>query len=250
VHIIRASGKLDLTPKSGQAKRMNETLWILFALVDLCMVLFVYRFFGKVGLFGLMVFNLLLCNIQVLKTVELFGLTTTLGNVLYASVFLATDLLSEFHGKKEAQKGVLLGFVALVMMVGYMQFALYFQPAAEDFAQPHLQALFGFMPRIALASMIAYLISQLHDVWAFHAIKNRTGDKLLWLRNNASTMVSQFLDSAIFCTIAFYGMFPMNVFWEILLSTYIIKVVVAALDTPFIYLARHLFRKQDTAITT
>ncbi len=81
---------------------MNETLWILFALADLCMVLVVYRLFGRVGLFGLMVFNLLLCNIQVLKTVELFGLTTTLGNVLYASVFLSTDLLSEFYGKKRS----------------------------------------------------------------------------------------------------------------------------------------------------
>ena len=224
---------------------MNETLWILFALVDLCMVLAVYRFFGRVGLFGLMVFNLLICNIQVLKTVELFGLTTTLGNVLYASVFLATDLLSEFYGKKEARKGVLLGFVTLVMMVAYMQIALYFQPAADDFAQPHLSALFGFMPRIALASMVAYLVSQMHDVWAFHAIKERTGGKMLWLRNNASTMISQLLDSAIFCTIAFWGMFPMNVFMEILLSTYIIKVAVAVLDTPFIYIAKRFFRKGE-----
>lgn len=224
---------------------MNETLWIIFALVDLCMVLVVYRMFGRVGLFGLMVFNLLLCNIQVLKTVELFGLTTTLGNVLYASVFLATDLLSEFYGKKEARKGVLLGFVALVMMVAYMQIALYFKPAPDDFAQPHLAALFGFLPRIALASMVAYLISQMHDVWAFHAIKERTGSKLLWLRNNASTMVSQLLDSVIFCIIAFWGMFPIEVFWEIMLSTYIIKVAVAALDTPFIYLAKRIFPKDD-----
>ncbi|MDD3311032.1 queuosine precursor transporter [Pseudodesulfovibrio sp.] len=220
---------------------MNELLWILFALADLCMVLVIYRLFGKVGLFGLMVFNLLLCNIQVLKTVELFGLTTTLGNVLYASVFLATDLLSEFYGKREARKGVLLGFVALLMMVAYMQIALLFKPAADDFAQPHLQALFGFMPRIALASMAAYLVSQMHDVWAFHAIRERTGARMLWLRNNASTMVSQFLDSAIFCVIAFWGVFPINVFWEILASTYLIKFVVAALDTPFIYLAKRLF---------
>ncbi|WP_419785769.1 queuosine precursor transporter [Pseudodesulfovibrio sp.] len=220
---------------------MNELLWILFALGDLCVVLVIYRLFGKVGLFGLMVFNLMLCNIQVLKTVELFGLTTTLGNVLYASVFLATDLLSEFYGKREARKGVLLGFVALLMMVAYMQIALLFKPSADDFAQPHLQALFGFMPRVALASMAAYLVSQLHDVWAFHAIKARTGAGKLWLRNNASTMVSQFLDSAIFCFIAFWGLFPINVFWEILASTYLIKFVVAALDTPFIYLAKRIF---------
>ncbi|WP_316898660.1 queuosine precursor transporter [Pseudodesulfovibrio indicus] len=226
---------------------MNETLWIVFALVDLSMVLVVYRLFGRVGLFGLMVFNLLLCNVQVLKTVELFGLTTTLGNILYASVFLATDLLSEFYGKKEARKGVLLGFVTLLMMVGYMQIALYFQPAESDFAQPHLQALFGFLPRVAFASMAAYLVSQLHDVWAFHAIRARTGERLLWLRNNASTIISQLLDSVIFCVIAFWGVFPMEVFLEILLSTYLIKVVVAALDTPFIYLAKRLFNRDEAA---
>jgi len=225
---------------------MNEILWISFALMDLCMVLVVYRFFGRIGLFGLMVFNLLLCNIQVLKTVELFGLTTTLGNILYASVFLATDLLSEFHGKQEARKGVLLGFVTLLMMVGYMQLALYFQPAADDFAQPHLQALFGFMPRIALASMAAYLVSQTHDVWAYHFIRSRTGEKMLWLRNNASTLVSQFLDSSIFCVIAFWGVFPMEVFTEILISTYVIKVAVAVLDTPFIYLAKRIFQKNPS----
>ncbi|MBG0791201.1 MAG: queuosine precursor transporter [Desulfovibrionaceae bacterium] len=228
---------------------MNELLWIAFAFADLCMVLLVFRLFGRVGLFGLLVFNLLLCNIQVLKTVELFGLTTTLGNVLYASVFLATDLLSEFYGKQEAKKGVLLGFVALVMMVGYMQIALFFQPAADDIAQPHLAALFGFLPRVALASMAAYLISQLHDVWAFHAIRERTGGKWLWLRNNASTMVSQLLDSAIFCAIAFWGLFPVNVFWEILLSTYVIKVAVACMDTPFIYVAKRIFGQRHAELT-
>ncbi|WP_026167555.1 queuosine precursor transporter [Desulfovibrio oxyclinae] len=222
---------------------MNELLWIGFALLDLTMVLVVYRFFGRTGLFGLVVFNLLLCNLQVLKTVEMFGLTTTLGNILYASVFLSTDMLGELHGKEDAKKAVLLGFVTLLLMTGYMQLALQFVPGAEDFAHPHLSALFGFMPRIALASLAAYLISQMHDVWAFHRIKASTGGKHLWLRNNASTLVSQLLDSAIFCTIAFYGLFPANVFMEIMVSTYVIKVAVAVLDTPFIYLAKKLFPK-------
>lgn len=220
---------------------MNELLWIGFALLDLTMVLIVYRLFGRVGLFGIVVFNLLLCNLQVLKTVEMFGLTTTLGNILYASVFLATDMLSELHGKAEAKKAVLMGFVSLLMMTAYMQLALLFVPGAEDFAHPHLEALFGFMPRIALASLAAYLVSQMHDVWAFHKLKQHTGGRHLWLRNNASTLVSQFLDSAIFCTIAFYGLFPTNVFTEILVSTYVIKLAVALLDTPFMYIAKRMF---------
>lgn len=216
---------------------MNETLWLGFALLDLTLVVFIYRFFGKAGMFALVVFNLVLCNIQVLKVIDIFGMTTTLGNVLYASVFLATDILSEHHGKEEARRAVLLGFLALLMATVYMQIALLFTPNAEDFVQPHLQAIFSFMPRVAAASMVAYLVSQLHDVWAFHKIRERTGAKHLWLRNNLSTLASQFLDSAIFTLAAFWGVFPANVVWEIFFTTFLMKAIVACLDTPFIYVA-------------
>ncbi|SIO26916.1 queuosine precursor transporter [Halodesulfovibrio marinisediminis] len=219
---------------------MNEVLWISFAITDLCIALMLYRFFGRIGLFAVIVFNLLICNLQVIKTVELFGLTTTLGNILYAGVFLATDMLSEFYGKREAQKGVLLGFITLVLMTAYMQVALHFSPAADDFAQPHLEAIFGFLPRIAVASMLAYITSQMHDVWAFHFWKEKTNGRMLWLRNNASTLVSQLLDSTIFCLVAFYGIFPTPVLVEILATTVIFKAIVSVMDTPFIYLARRV----------
>ncbi|GAB6059997.1 queuosine precursor transporter [Desulfonatronum parangueonense] len=223
---------------------MNEALWIGFALVDLIMVLVVFRFFGKPGLFALIVFNLILCNVQVLKTIELFGLTTTLGNILYASVFFATDLLNEHYGKEEAKKAVILGFLSLILAMAYMQIALIFIPSPTDFAQPHLEAIFGVLPRIVLASMVAYLVSQWHDIWAFQFWKNRTAGKHLWLRNNASTLVSQLLDTVIFCSIAFIGIFPMDVWIQIVVSTYVIKLLVAFLDTPFIYLAAR-FKPRD-----
>ena len=223
---------------------MNEILWIGFAIVDLTLTLAVYRLFGKTGLFGLIVFNLLLCNIQVLKTVELFGMTTTLGNILYAGVFLATDILGEFHGKKEARKGVLLGFVTLLMATLYMQVALKFIPAQDDFAQPLLEGIFGFMPRLAFASLAAYLLSQMHDVWAYHFWKRVTNGRALWLRNNASTLVSQMLDSTVFCVLAFWGEYPAEVLFEIVITTYIFKSIVALLDTPFLYLAKR-FRPEE-----
>lgn len=225
----------------------NELLWIGFALLDLTLVLVLFRLFGRVGLFGLIVFNLILCNVQVLKTVELFGLTATLGNVLYASVFLATDLLNEFYGKAEARKGVLLGFVILLMTVGYMQIALLFTPTAEDFAHPHLAAIFGVLPRVALGSVAAYLVSQLHDVWAYDFWRRRTGEGRLWLRNNLSTLASQLLDSVVFCAVAFIGVFPWPVLVEILLTTFLFKAVVALLDTPFIYVGKWLLRPKDAA---
>jgi len=218
---------------------LNELLFFSFAIFDMTMVLVLMRFFGRTGLFAVIVMSLIVCNIQVLKTVEIFGLTTTLGNILYGSVFLATDLLSEFYGKRTARQAVLLGFCTLVLATVVMQVSLIYTPAPSDFAQPHLQAIFGLLPRVALASLVAYLVSQLHDVWAFHAIRQRTGARHLWLRN-ASTIASQLLDTAIFCSIAFIGVFPWPVFWQILLTTYLMKFLVAVLDTPFMYLARYM----------
>lgn len=219
---------------------MNELIWFLFMIGDLSIALLIFRIFGKKGLLMLIAANIIICNIQVLKTVELFGITATLGNILYGSIFFATDVISELYGKKEAKRAVLIGFASLLIMTLYMQVSLLFQPAPDDFASEHLQALFGFMPRIALGSLTAYLLSQLHDVWAFEFWKQKTKGKYLWLRNNFSTLVSQMIDSVVFCVIAFLGLFPMNIWFEILITTYLFKLIVALFDTPFIYFAKKM----------
>ncbi|OQX91178.1 MAG: hypothetical protein B6D58_08755 [candidate division Zixibacteria bacterium 4484_95] len=218
----------------------NELIWLLMAIIDFVALLTVYRIFGKDGLYVAIVISIILCNIQVLKIVELFGVTATLGNILYGSIFLSTDILSEKYGKRQARKGVWFGFYALIFTTIIMQIALLFKPAVDDFISPALQQIFSFMPRVVLASITAYVISQLHDVWLFHILKNKTKGKYLWLRNNLTTMTSQLIDSVIFCFIAFWGVFPNNIFIEILLTTYFIKWCVAFLDTPFIYIARRL----------
>jgi len=126
-----------------------------------------------------------------------------------------------------------------------MQIAMMFKPAVEDFAQPLLEGIFTIFPRIVLASLIAYLISQLHDVWAFDFWKKKLKGKYLWFRNNASTWVSQLIDSVIFSFIAFWGVFSLPIFWQILLTTYIFKLIVAVIDTPFIYYAKLVFGKKE-----
>lgn len=218
----------------------NNWLWFTFIIFVLLCSIGIYKIWGKIGLYTLIVASIIICNIQVLKTIELFGLVATLGNVLYASIFFATDVLSEVYGKKEARKGVWIGFAALILMVVWMQFALRFIPHSSDFAQGSLETIFEIMPRVAAGSLVAYLLSQHHDIWAFHFWKDKTKGKYLWLRNNASTMVSQAIDSAVFCLIAFWGVFPMDVWWQILLTTYFLKWIVAAIDTPFIYWARSI----------
>lgn len=218
---------------------MNSiVLWLILMLVNFLAILLFYKLFDEIGLYSWIALSAIIANIQVIKTVELFGLVVTLGNIIYGTSFLATDILSEIYGKEKAKKGVYIGLLTLVSMTVIMQISLAFVPHESDFSQNALQTIFGIMPRIAFASFVAYFFSQLHDVWAFEYWKLKFPErKFLWLRNNLSTVVSQLIDSVIFTSIAFLGVFETRVFLEILLTTYLLKIFVAVLDTPFIYLA-------------
>ncbi|MFH1893715.1 MAG: queuosine precursor transporter [Candidatus Zixiibacteriota bacterium] len=223
----------------------NEILWILFVIFDLSVVLLAFRLWGKNGLYAMIACSGIICNIQVVITVQLFGLVATLGNIVYASIFLATDILSEHFGPRAARKGVWIGFFTLIWATVAMQFAVHFVPDESDFMLGHARELFSLMPRIVVASLVAYLISQHHDIWAFDFWKKRTAGKHLWLRNNASTLISQFMDSLVFTLIAFVGEFDTGVLIQILITTYLMKVIVAVADTPFVYLSRSFARRES-----
>ncbi len=230
----------------------NSFLWIVMLLVNFIGIMLAYRIWGKLGLFIWIPISVIVANIQVTKNISIFGLEATLGNIVYATGFLATDILSEAYGARESRKAVGIGFFALVMMTLLMQIAILFTPSASDIANESLSLIFGFMPRIALGSLVAYLCSNLHDIWAFEFWKKkRPGRRTLWIRNNLSTMVSQLIDSLIFTFIAFYGVYDMKVFWDIVITTYILKFIVAICDTPFMYIARHWMEKgviKETAV--
>ena len=223
---------------------MNEALWLAMLLVNFGMILLFFRLFGKIGLFSWIPIACIVANIQVVKLVDLFGVSATLGNIVYASSFLVTDILSEIYGKKEATRAVKTGFLSLLSMTLLMTMALRFTPAADDFAQSSLATVFSIMPRIAAASLAAYLVSMFHDVWAYEFWRKRfPQDRMMWLRNNASTMISQLMDSTVFTLLAFVGLYPSEVLWQIFWTTYLLKWVVAAADTPFLYLARRWHRQ-------
>ena len=219
----------------------NEMLGLGFAIVNMLFVLIMYKFFGRTGLFVWVGFATVLANIQVTKLIVIFGLTATLGNAIYGSIFLVTDILNEKYGKKEAKKAVWLGFISLLMMTVIMQMVLLFQPAADDFAQESLSTIFGLIPRIALGSMIAYLISQYTDVLIFSFLRKLfPSDGAFWIRNNGSTMLSQLLDTLIFTSIAFWGVYPTDVWLSVFISTYVLKFLVSILGTPFGYIAKRM----------
>lgn len=226
----------------------NELLWLAMLLANFLLIIFAYKLFGKWGLIIWIPVSVIVANIQVVQTVNLFGLAATLGNIVYATSFLVTDILSENYGKKEAKKAVWIGFFSLISMTLLMNLALSFKPLEGDqlalITHKATATIFNLMPRIAIASLTAYLLSQRHDVWAFQFWKRRFNkENQLWIRNNLSTMVSQFIDSLVFTLIAFYGVFETNVLIEIFITTYFLKWVVAVADTPFVYWGRAIFKK-------
>ncbi len=228
----------------------NEILWLIFALANFSLIALSYKLFGKTGLFAWIAMGTILANIQVTKTIDfnIFGihLVATLGNIMYGTLFLVTDSLGEKYGVKDARKAVYIGFFSLLATVIIMQFSIWFIPNIDDFANDSIVTIFSLLPRIALASLSAYIVSQLFDVYMFQKIKSKyPGDKFLWLRNNGSTLLSQLIDTTIFVPIAFIGLFEFDIVVSIFITTYFIKVIVAALDTPFIYLIKKINPLQD-----
>ena len=220
----------------------NELIFIITVLIYLGSVLGLYKLFGKNGLYAFAVFGTLLGNIAVCKNVDIFGVATTAGNVLYASTFLVTDILSEKYGRKDAAKAVAYSFSIMILWMLGTQLILWFTPNANDYINESLKTVFGLVPRITVASLMGFVCSQNIDVFLYHFIWKRTGSgkSKLWLRHNGSTLTSQLIDTVIFTFTAFWGVYPNDVFVSILLTTYLFKAAVALMDTPFMYIARRI----------
>ena len=225
----------------------NELLFIIQTIVGLLFTLIAFRM-GRHWLYGYVGVCIVLANIFVTKQITLFGLAATGGNVVYGAVFLATDLLAEHYGKKAAREAVYIGFFAAVFYTVMSQLMLFFSPSSDDWgAAAGMTSIFSAAPSIIIASLTAYLASQLHDIWAFHFIRQKTQGRFLWLRNNLSTWVSQLIDSILFSFLAFLilpqlisdstNALQFGTVVQIVISTYLLKILVAAIDTPFIYLS-------------
>ena len=218
---------------------MNELLFVVTLVVNFAGILLAYKFFGKAGLFVWIGFATVVANIEVAKCIDLFGLSLTLGNVTYGTIFLATDILSEKFGGKVARKGVLVGFFTMISFTLMTQLSLLFVPNAQDFVSESMKNIFSIMPRICVASMATYLISNMLDTYTFEFIKKKF-PKHLWFRNNGSTLTSQLVDSFLFTFLAFAGIFGLMEMVELSLTTYAVKVVIAICDTPLLYVARKM----------
>jgi uncharacterized integral membrane protein (TIGR00697 family) len=220
----------------------QELLWVITVLSDLGFAVLCYRIFGRTGLYGVVVFSLLLANIMGPKLTVIFGLQTSMGVILYSSIFFATDLLSEKYGRDEAQRAVWLGFFVSVVLVVMTQLSMAYLPSqrpetAAFAASVHAATvtLFDYTPRFVFGSMAAYLISQSFDVWVFHRIRDATGGRHLWLRNTGSTLLSQAIDTLIYGLVVWWGLVDFATAMQLAGAKYVFKFAIAVIDTPFIY---------------
>ena len=228
-------------------------LWLGTVMLDLGFAVLMFRLFGRYGLYGVIVFSLLLANIQGPKLTMILGLQTSMGVILYSSIFFATDLLSEKYGRREAQRAVLLGFAVSVMLVALSQIGLLYRPTPEpetaDYARrihEAMAALFDYTPRFVFGSLLAYLLSQSFDVWVFHRIRNATGTRHLWLRNTGSTLLSQVIDTLIYGIVVWWGIVDFATALQLAAAKYVFKLGIAVIDTPFIYWAKSWGRAPQT----
>ncbi|MBQ8176714.1 MAG: queuosine precursor transporter [Oscillospiraceae bacterium] len=225
---------------------MNELLLIGAVILTYDAVLFVYRLFGKIGMYVMTAIVTILANIEVTMLVNGFGMEQTLGNVMFASTYLITDILSENESKESANRSVALGIMTSALMFIFTQYWLLYTPSESDWATPHIEAIFSTTPRLLLASFLGYAVSQRFDVWLYHRIWKATtekgGDsrKFLWLRNNAATLISQIINTAMFTLIAFAGVYDKKTLISIMISSYVVYIFTSLADTPAVYLARRM----------
>lgn len=219
---------------------MNNLLLMIAIILTFTLLLIAKKLFGKSGVIGFMGLATIMANIFIVKSVDLLGIGATLGNVMFASNFLATDILTECYGVKEAKKGVRFAIFAVIAFSLCTQLALVFAPNEIDIAQESFNTIFSITPRITIASVMLFALSNFLDVNLYEYLRKKTNGKYIWLRNNVSTILCNGTENFIFYLLAFWGIFSFKEIFAMGLSATIIEVLIAICDTPFLYIARHI----------
>lgn len=216
----------------------NEVILVIEAVAIFATVIAIHRIFKKVGMIVWVSLAVVLANVITAKNITIFGLTSTAGTVMFASAFLATDILTEYYTKEDAKTAVKIGLSANVIFIIASQIALLYNPSEFDFADGPMRTLFTLNLRISVSSMVMFFVANIADIYIFDLIKKKTDGKMLWLRNNVSTIICNCLENFIFMFFAFVGIYDLKTILIMAVSTSLIEIIVAVIDTPFLYLAK------------
>ena len=218
---------------------MNEILFLISIISSLCLILLIFKFFGKQGLFVWMAIASIIANIEVLKSVDMFGMHLTLGNVMFASTFLVTDILNERYGYGSSKKAVYLGLISVIAYLITIQLDLLYIPNDVDFANDSMVTLFGLAPRICLSSVSMYFIANLSDVHLFEKLKNIFPNRY-GIRTFIATGISQVLENFIFHFGAFFRVYDISTIITLSITVSIIELALAVINIPFLKIALNI----------
>ena len=214
----------------------NLLLMIVSIILCFGIEVLVARFFKKEGLFVWIAVASILANILVCKTINLLGFASALGNIMFASNFLATDIITTKYGAKESKKAVKLGLVSVLCFILTTQIAICFIPDSSDIANESMKTLFSLSLRTSIVSVSMYFISNLLNIYIFEKIREKIPGKL-WLRSNVSTIIANCSENYIFAFGAFLGILDVPTILSIATVGTIIEIILSVCDTPFLYLA-------------
>lgn len=219
---------------------MNNILMIIGIIVVFSLLLITKKLFGKEGLIGWIALATILAEIGVTKSVNILGLSTYLGTIMFASNFLATDILTECYSEKDAKKSLKLGIWFLMIFLLITQGMILFKPNNLDFAQDSLKTIFGIVPRISIASITMLIIANFVDIKLYSYLKKKMNNKHMWLRNNICTILCNGTENFFFTTIAFIGIYSIKDIIIMSVTTTIIETIIAICDTPFLYISKKI----------
>lgn len=197
-------------------------------------------------LLGVFITGLICANLLGSKITVILGIPVSVGIFAYPLTFLATDIVEEVYGKKKTRIFIYAGFVALLLTLLLVYIGKIMPPASFYENNQAYVSVFSNSIRIIIASIVAFAIAQFHDIWAFNFWKQKTKGRFLWLRNNLSTIVSQFIDTTIFIFIAFYAVTPaynVATMFSMIIPYWLLKVLLAIIDTPFLYIGVRWLKK-------
>ena len=216
----------------------NEIVFFATTIIDILFVYWAYRL-GRGWLTGTIIVNLILISILGAKIVTVFGFITNIGNPLYACVFLAIQLFVERYGEEKSFKIIWSGVSLVIFFVLMSQLILRYEGLPQSAPiNEAANSLFALVPRIMVASLLAYAVSQYANILVYCRIKEQINKKnLLWLSSVGANVVGQFIDSCLFFTTAFFGILPTATLVSVILLGWMVKVLVGVLTIPFLYLA-------------
>lgn len=223
----------------------NELLLFFEILITFSVLIIIAKVFKKEGLISWVAIASILANIITAKNVDAFGMTYTLGTVMFASTFLATDILTELYGKEYAKKGVFIGMLGTLCLILFTQISLLYVPSSIDYADSSMRVLFSLNFRISVSSLIMYFIANMLDVYLYDFLKIKCNDRYMWLRNNVSTILCNTLENFFFMFGAFLGIFDVKSILIMAISTSIVEIIVGLCDTPFLYLAKYMCQENS-----